>query len=384
MYQKLFKLVFIYILLCVNLYASDYEQYIKQQNKEYYDFKESFLKEFDLYKEAYIQGLKEYENEILNIWPQSEISTAHKWVQYDKNYTSKKSVDFNKQTINLEVIAKNEEEARKKLLNTFDDLLKDDVKRAYKNDQLENKIIKKLNTTPTHIKSTEKIISDIVPLNEKNKLTQQLQTIPLIKIKHKNNYIYKANLKFPPDSMIKKAQIYKQDVNDSAKAASMNKELVYAIMHSESSFNPMARSHIPAYGLMQIVPRSAGVDTYEFLYGEKKLLSSTYLYNTKNNIKIGSTYLHILYYKYLKNIKNPQSRLYCTIASYNTGAGNVARTFVGSNDINKASKIINTMSPEEVYKKLMRKLPYLETRKYLKKVNDRTFVYAKLLKDQQL
>ena len=67
-------------------------------------------------------------------------------------------------------------------------------------------------------------------------------------------------------------------------------ELIYAIMESESSFNPMARSNIPAYGLMQIVPRSAGIDAYNFLYKEKKLLSSRYLYNPSNNIKMGTAY----------------------------------------------------------------------------------------------
>jgi len=151
-------------------------------------------------------------------------------------------------------------------------------------------------------------------------------------------------------------------------------------MHSESSFNPMARSHIPAFGLMQIVPRSAGVDSYQYLYNKKRILSSSYLYNSENNIKIGSAYLHILYYRYLKKIKNPQSRLYCTIAAYNTGAGNVARTFIGSTNINKAAQTINSMSPDAVLKTLMRKLPYNETKKYLKKVNDRVSAYNKLLK----
>jgi membrane-bound lytic murein transglycosylase C len=378
------KFVFTYILLCVNIYALDYEQFLQQQNKEYNAYKLSFEQEFEAYKKAYTQGLKEYENEILNIWPKSEITTAHKWVQYDKNYTTKKSIDFKKQTIKLEVIAKNEKEARKKLLDTFDDLLKDDVKRAYKNDQLENKIVKKLNIQPVKIKSNEKIISDVIPEVEKNKLSKQIKTIPLIKVTHKNRIIYKANLKFPPKSLLRKAKLYRQDVNNQSNTINMDRELIYAIMHSESSFNPMARSHVPAYGLMQIVPKSAGVDTYRFLYGKKRLLNSTYLYNTKNNIKIGSTYLHILYFKYLRHIKDPQSRFYCTIAAYNTGAGNVAKTFVGSYNIKKASNIINAMTPEEVYKKLMRKLPYLETRKYLKKVNDRTFVYAKLLQEKQL
>jgi membrane-bound lytic murein transglycosylase C len=150
-------------------------------------------------------------------------------------------------------------------------------------------------------------------------------------------------------------------------------------MHSESSFNPMARSHIPAFGLMQIVPRSAGVDTYQFLYGEKKLLSADYLYNPQNNIKIGSTYLHILYYRYLRHIKDSQSRLYCAIAAYNTGAGNVAKSFIGNYNIAKASEKINAMSSQEVYTHLLRNLPYNETRKYLQKVNDRRAVYAHLI-----
>ena len=150
-------------------------------------------------------------------------------------------------------------------------------------------------------------------------------------------------------------------------------------MHSESSFSPMARSYIPAFGLMQMVPRSAGIDSYRYLYGEKKMLSSYYLYNSNNNIKIGSAYLHILYFKYLKKIKNPQSRLYCTIAAYNTGAGNVAKVFSGTTNINKASRGINKLSSDQVYKQLMRKLPYHETKKYLSKVSKRVSSYQKII-----
>jgi len=151
-------------------------------------------------------------------------------------------------------------------------------------------------------------------------------------------------------------------------------------MHSESSFNPMARSHIPAFGLMQIVPRSAGIDSYQYLYKKKRVLSSAYLYNASKNITIGSGYLHVLYYRYLKKIKNPQSRLYCAIAAYNTGAGNVAKTFIGNRNINKAATTINKLTPQQVYNKLISNLPYNETRKYLKKVNDRVSAYNKLLK----
>jgi membrane-bound lytic murein transglycosylase C len=151
-------------------------------------------------------------------------------------------------------------------------------------------------------------------------------------------------------------------------------------MLSDSSFNPMARCYIPAFGLMQIVPRSAGIDAYKYLYKKKKLVSSSYLYSANNNIEMGSAYLHILYFRYLKKIKDPQSRLYCAITAYNTGAGNVAKAFIGNTNIGRAAKTINKKSSDEVYKTLMRKLPYNETKKYLKKVTNRVSVYNKLLK----
>ena len=85
--------------------------------------------------------------------------------------------------------------------------------------------------------------------------------------------------------------------------------------------------------------------------------------------------MHILYYKYLKTIKNKESRLYCAIAAYNTGAGNVAKAFTGTHNIKRASKIINQLTPQEVYAKLIKNLPYDETKKYLKKVSKRIKMY---------
>ena len=182
----------------------------------------------------------------------------------------------------------------------------------------------------------------------------------------------------PTNTIMKKAKLHKNSISKYANKMRVPRELIYAIMHSESSFNPMARSHVPAYGLMQIVPRSAGIDAYNFLYKEKRMLSSSYLYNANNNIEIGAAYIHILDYKYLKKIKNKQSRLYCVIAAYNTGSGNVARAFISSTNINKAALKINSMSSDEVYSRLIKRLPYKETKFYLKKVYKRVQLYAEL------
>jgi membrane-bound lytic murein transglycosylase C len=93
---------------------------------------------------------------------------------------------------------------------------------------------------------------------------------------------------------------------------------------------------------------------------------------------MGTAYINILYFRYLKKIENKTSRLYCTIAAYNTGAGNVARAFTGKTNISVAAKTINKLSPEQVYQKLLRNLPHDETRNYLKNVNERRTNYKAL------
>jgi membrane-bound lytic murein transglycosylase C len=119
---------------------------------------------------------------------------------------------------------------------------------------------------------------------------------------------------------------------------------------------------------MQIVPKTAGKDATNYLYGKPKLLLPSYLYESENNIKIGTAYMYVLYYRYMKRIKNPTSRIYCTIAAYNTGSTNVARAFVKTKRMSDAAKIINSKTPKQVYQTLIKYLPYKETRNYVIKV----------------
>jgi len=372
------------LIFSLNLFADDFSDFQKQQEQSYGNYKKTLEEEFKSYQQAYDDAFKEFTKALGKKWPTkdgtAELTTQKKFVQYDKELDSKKVINYDKKNISLEVIAKTEDEARKKIEIMFTTLLKEDVSEATKKDILENKIAEKLNTARKPIKSSQKLIEDIITVQEQNEMKKNLKKQSLIVVKHNGKFIYKANVKMPPDSMVRKAKTFKTDVVKNANKQEIPAELIYAIMHSESSFNPMARSHIPAFGLMQIVPKSAGIDSYQYLYNKKRVLSSSYLYNSENNITIGSAYLHILYYRYLKKITNPQSRLYCAIAAYNTGAGNVAKTFIGNKNINKAAITINKMSSEQVYQKLISTLPYNETRIYLKKVNDRVSLYNKLLK----
>ncbi|MCJ8327855.1 MAG: transglycosylase SLT domain-containing protein [Campylobacterales bacterium] len=369
----------LFLLIPFVLLATGFEDYKKQFEAEQNHYISQDQVDYKNYKKAFNSSYKEYVKEIKKLWPDKEVSTKKKWVQYNEDYKIKKVVDFEKDSIKIDVIAKDKNQAIKIIKTSLKDLLQENVTTAVKKDQLENKILKKLGKS-NKIDSNEKIIADVLDKKIIIKYNKQIKSENISIKQYKKNKIYTIKFKLPNKTILNKAKIHTYNINKNAKKMKIPQELIYAIMESESSFNPMARSNIPAYGLMQIVPRSAGIDAYNFLYKEKKLLSSRYLYNPSNNIKMGTAYLHILYYRYLKHIKNPKSRLYCVIAAYNTGAGNVARAFISSTNIRRASKKINTMSPNEVYNTLLKKLPYVETIHYLSKVNKKIKIYNNLIK----
>ncbi|MCV6606701.1 MAG: transglycosylase SLT domain-containing protein [Campylobacterales bacterium] len=163
--------------------------------------------------------------------------------------------------------------------------------------------------------------------------------------------------------------IYLNHVKKYSNKYYISESLILAIMETESNFNKNAKSYIPAIGLMQIVPKTAGKDVLGFTP------SHSYLYNPDNNIHVGTKYLNKIYYKYFKNIKDPKSKEYLTIAAYNTGIGNVLRTF--SKNRKYAAKIINSKSSNQIYKFIIKNLPHKETRDYLKKVTARKGKYSK-------
>jgi membrane-bound lytic murein transglycosylase C len=168
------------------------------------------------------------------------------------------------------------------------------------------------------------------------------------------------------DHLLVRGRKFKPHVLDCASIYKVSPNLIYAIMKTESDFNPFAVSHVPAYGLMQIVPATAGQDVSGFLDDNQGIPTRDFLFVPGNNIRYGAAYLHILNYKYLAGITDPVSREYCVIAAYNGGAGSVLRTFSKNRD--KAAEKINRMHPGDVYKTLVADLPARETRRYLQKV----------------
>ncbi|MFR9640561.1 MAG: murein transglycosylase domain-containing protein [Rikenellaceae bacterium] len=171
------------------------------------------------------------------------------------------------------------------------------------------------------------------------------------------------------------AKRYESSIMSNAKRFDIDPTLVLAVMETESYFSPTATSNIPAFGLMQIVPKYAGKDAYKHIYGQDRLLSKDYLYKPDQNIEIGVGYLHILESRYFSKVTDKRSRELCMIAAYNTGAGNVSRAMAGHTNIFKVISQINEMSYEQLYEHLSKNLPYAETQNYIKKVSTKRVKY---------
>jgi len=394
------SLVFLFSFL---LHAESFEEFQKNHNdaiqKEqdsFQTYKKNLDAEFNAYVKEINEAYAQYKQEINTYWKEPKLSSKKDWVKYTKDKKTRTTVGFETNTIVLETIATSAKEAELQLKKALARVAVDDMKSAIKSDELQQKIakIEKKNKKLTIDKplKNELILAPVLFKKPptKKKIIQYVnkevkpKKIVVKKSKIHNAKVYSLTVKLPSNTMIKRSKTYEANVRKNAKRFDLPVALVFAIMHTESSFNPFAKSHIPAYGLMQIVPRSAGIDSYVFLHKKKKIPTANYLYDSANNIEMGSAYLHILYYRYLKSVKNPTSRLYCAIAGYNTGAGNVAYAFIGNNSVKKASKKINRMSSQEVYDYLIKNLKYEEARHYLERVSKRINSYKQVYKSNDL
>ncbi|GAC1605750.1 MAG: lytic transglycosylase domain-containing protein [Aquirhabdus sp.] len=97
---------------------------------------------------------------------------------------------------------------------------------------------------------------------------------------------------------------YDDLINNASSNYGVDQRLVKAIMHTESGFNPMARSPVGAQGLMQLMPATAR----RFLVNDS--------YDPAQNISGGVKYLNFLLKRYNNNLEK-------AIAAYNAGEGNV-------------------------------------------------------------
>jgi soluble lytic murein transglycosylase-like protein len=175
------------------------------------------------------------------------------------------------------------------------------------------------------------------------------------------------------------AQFYEPMVLQFAQDFNVSPALVFAVMETESHFNPTAVSRSNALGLMQIKPESAGRDVYKLVDFRLDAPTRDELFDPQTNIRIGTAYLSLLKYDYFGLIRNEDVREMIAISSYNGGLSTVWRLFGDSPA--QAVEQINRMNPRVVYRKLRYDHPSDETRRYLDKVLQAKQRYLALLGD---
>ena len=192
----------------------------------------------------------------------------------------------------------------------------------------------------------------------------------------KSRQVVQVQLNLVSDNLSRNATLYKDLVAEFSNRFQIEQPLIYAIMEQESAFNPQAKSWVPAYGLMQLVPKSGGADAYRYVYQKEWIPTQSYLFNPRNNIELGTAYLRVLMNQFA-SVSDPHCRRLCVIAGYNTGAGNVSRAFIGTTNLGKAFSYIESFDYNGLYNHLISNLPHSETRNYVVKVTQRREKYLK-------
>ena len=146
---------------------------------------------------------------------------------------------------------------------------------------------------------------------------------------------------------------YVDIVESCAKEYTIPKELIYAVIKTESDFKSDAVSNKGAIGLMQITP-----DTFDWLCMKNSDSDSDpdRLYKPEVNIRYGTLYLDMLYSEFDGDMKT-------ALAAYNAGPNNV-RKWLENPDFSKDGVLTD--------------IPFEETRDYVESVADAMETYRKL------
>lgn len=321
------------------------------------DFEAYYLEEqnsFVQYTEEDVNGYFAYHDAIVVAWGGFKGTTPETWVDYSKDLQTRSSVNFEKGYVEVETVVPTTQKAP--------------VKRAL---PLLQKQLKKV---ASGCKKRAGFSLDATTA----KITHVEHAASVVSSKVQGKKIVQVRIPLPSDYLVKSAQKYKKLVTRFASQFDVNKDFVFAVIHTESYFNPFARSHVPAFGLMQLVPVSGGRDAYNYVYKKNVTPTEKYLYVPENNIRLGVAYLSKIKTCYFKGIKEEIVAYMLAVAAYNTGPGNVARALTGSKRLDKAVRKANSMTAKEVYAALQRHLPYDETKTYVKKVVERSRLYRNL------
>ncbi|MEW5799593.1 MAG: murein transglycosylase domain-containing protein [Bacteroidota bacterium] len=365
-------------------FKKEQEQGVQKEEESFQQYKAEVTKQYNDYVAEQERLFKEYTGQIEKKWGRKNVQTSTKkeYVAYDEAFSSRKKIDFESGTAKVEVLVT---EAEAKNQNMIREKLKEQVAKVVTTKGGDDPLEKKMEVSAAEkplvagqVQMTNGV--QVTEQNAKQFAEQTVRSSPMTTetVEGKDGIkrvVVGVQIPLVPNHVKKRATGFKEQIQKEAVRFGIDVTLIFAIMHTESYFNPQARSYVPAYGLMQLVPKSGARDAYFFVYKRDTLVTGEYLFIPNNNIELGSGYLAKLLTVDFRGVRDPKSRIYCAISAYNTGPGNVAKAFTGKRNVIHALPKINAMTSDQVFDHLRKNLPFEETRSYVAKVSERMGLY---------
>ena len=304
------------------------------------------------------------------LWPeaQPEVASEHRYVKYTNAYEARAIVDFDEGWLRVETVAQEApvEKLKEAIVTTvltpqdlrieaiFDDTAPTLGAEPFLLGQILDGEGKALRWRWRAERFAEAVVA--------SELKRRTITLP----SGEQRTLRQVQVALVTNHLQLREKAYAKSVLATARRYDVRPSLIYAVIEVESAFNPYAVSSAKAYGLMQIVPATAGRDVYQQIKKRPGEPTKEALFDPDFNIDIGGAYLHLVDDRYLKEIKDSSSRSFATIAAYNGGVSAALRTF--DRDPKRAVAQINRLASDAVYERLRRHHPFAETRRYLEKV----------------
>lgn len=340
-----------------------WQQYQRSADKAWREQDQTIEARFDAFEQEQRRQWQRLKAAVEKKWDGFIRSTPKQWVDYDPSLDVRTKVDFEKGIVDITAVVPQQagdpktqgiEKITRQAIRLFSsdnpsgkELLKGQVK-----DQ-RGEII-------TSQSARHYIEQEIVPTAHVAQQPYRAKDgVPRIKVN--------AKIHLVPDHIRIRAQKYLPVVRRQARRFDIAPQLILAVIHTESYFNPLAKSECGALGLMQLIPRYGAREAYRFIFHQDKVLSPAYLYNTENNIELGSAYLHLLKNNYFRQVGDVFKRRCLVVCAYNWGPTAIKKRIM-------QKYAIGTMSREALYAMLRNQTPE-ETGNYLKQVSERMPIY---------
>ena len=150
---------------------------------------------------------------------------------------------------------------------------------------------------------------------------------------------------------------WRRELERNAKLNGLDPYIVAGLVRQESEFNPQALSGAQAYGLTQLLPSTGR----GLLKAPRKRFRATVLFNPEVNLRLGTTYLKIMYDANMGHWER-------TLAAYNAGGSRV-ENWMGWGQYREPAEFIES-------------IPFSETRNYVLAVLRNASMYRKLYSEE--